>query len=559
MKKALLTMFFVVTFFAMSAVSASAVVNDTILVGLRYGDSALFSANLENAEGAGYEFGWFDDDRQFEAVGWTEETAISMTAAGDIYMSSGGNYSPDQPAAITGYLGPWHVEIDGFGDFDEAREAAWAYGGYPAWIDGEYVVRVGAYGSAEAAERAAGDIGAGYAACSSDTGILVTVTRTTNILFEYDGSQTFGVRPDNGREEPVTWFKGYKYPGAFAYRRARGGSLNVINVVDLEEYVKGVIPYEMNGDWPLAALEAQAVCARTYACRTSKHLSAYGFDVCATTDCQVYYGRGSGGAAPSSRSDQAVENTEGEMLYYHGDLVQDAVYCSSNGGATEDAANVWGGEKGYLKGKEDPYEARTAIPNYNWSVTYTADQLTWILEQKPSMTGGKDIGTVQNVYVSEYTPMGNVKKVTFEGTKGSLTVTGDTCRTIFYSSTYGKSVPSLRFGINGGGPSGSSGVTVNGSQTLSGLDGLSVISGSGKVSKLEGNSASIITAAGVSGVTVGGSTAKTTASKNGTFTITGTGSGHSVGMSQYGAKAMAELDYDYTEILEFYYTDITIW
>ena len=414
MKKALLTMFFVVTFFAMSAVSAFAVVNDTILVGLRYGNSALFSANLENAEGAGYEFGWFDGDRQFEAVGWTEETAISMTAAGDIYMSSGGDYSADEPAAITGYMGPWHVEIDGFSDFDEAQEAAWDYGGYPAWIDGEYVVRVGAYETEQSAERAVEDLGEGYAACSSDTGILVTVTRTTDILFEYDGSETFGVRPDNGRQEPVTWFKGYKYPGAFAYRRARGGNLSVINVVDLEEYVKGVIPYEMNGDWPLAALEAQAVCARTYACRASKHLAAYGFDVCATTDCQVYYGRGSGGAAPTDRSDQAVENTAGEMLYYHGDLVQDAVYHSSNGGATEDAANVWGGDKGYLKGKEDPYESQTSIPNYNWSVTYTADELTWILEQKPSMTGGKNIGTVKNVYVSEYTPLGNVKKVTFE-------------------------------------------------------------------------------------------------------------------------------------------------
>ena len=560
MKKALLTMFFVVTFFAMSAVSAFAVVNDTILVGLRYGNSALFSANLENAEGAGYEFGWFDGDRQFEAVGWTEETAISMTAAGDIYMSSGGDYSADEPAAITGYMGPWHVEIDGFSDFDEAQEAAWDYGGYPAWIDGEYVVRVGAYETEQSAERAVEDLGEGYVACSSDTGILVTVTRTTDILFEYDGSETFGVRPDNGRQEPVTWFKGYKYPGAFAYRRARGGNLSVINVVDLEEYVKGVIPYEMNGDWPLAALEAQAVCARTYACRASKHLAAYGFDVCATTDCQVYYGRGSGGAAPTDRSDQAVENTAGEMLYYRGELVQDAVYHSSNGGATEDAANVWGGDKGYLKGKEDPYESRTSIPNYNWSVTYTADELTWILEQKPSMTGSKDIGTVKNVYVSEYTPLGNVKKVTFEGTKGTLTVTGDTCRTIFYSSTYGKSVPSLRFGINGGGPSTGSGITVNGSQTLSGLDGLSVISGSGKVSRLSGDTVSIITAAGVSqaSVTTGGSSAKTTASKSGTFTIVGTGSGHSVGMSQYGAKAMAELGYDYTEILEFYYTDITI-
>ena len=51
---------------------------------------------------------------------------------------------------------------------------------------------------------------------------------------------------------------------------------------------------------------------------------------------------------------------------------------------------------------------------------------------------------------------------------------------------------------------------------------------------------------------------KPTSSNNGTFTITGTGSGHNVGMSQYGAKAMAENGYDYEEILQFYYTDVTI-
>ena len=557
MKKILLTTFFVVTFFALSAVSAAAVVDGTITVGLRYGDSALFSANLENAEGSGYEFGWFDEDRQFEAIGRTEETAISMTASGEIYMNSSGIYSPDDSDGAC--LGPWHVEIDGFRDFEDAQDAARDYDeGYPAWIGGDYVVRMGAYESKRAAQRAADDLGEGRAVCSED-GVLVTVTRTTEILFEFEDSEDFGVLPDHGRREPSTWFKGYKYPGGFSYPRS-GSSLSVINVVDLEEYVKGVIPYEMNGNWPLAALEAQAVCARTYACGAGKHSA--GFDVCASTHCQVYYGRGSGGAAPSSRSDEAVENTAGELLYYHGDLVRDAVYHASNGGATEDAANVWGGDKGYLKGKKDPYEAQTDIPNYRWSVTYTAEELEWILEQKPSMTGGKRIGSIKDVYVSEYTPMGNVKAVTFEGTRDTLTVTGDSCRTIFYSSTYGKSVPSLRFSINGGGPAdtGSGSLTVNGSEPVSDLKGLSVISGDGRVSRLKKNTASLITAAGISEASAveGGRSARTTAAKDGVFTITGSGSGHHVGMSQYGAKAMAEQGCDYREILKFYYTDITI-
>lgn len=553
MKKLLMTTFFVVTFFALTAVSAAAAPDDTVKVGLRYGSSALFSANLENAVGYGYEFGYFDDGREFESLGWTGETTISMTAAGDIYMSGDGTYTASPPSGGYRYLGAWHVEIGGFRDFEDAESAARDYdGAYPAWIDWEYVVRVGCYESRDEAERAAEALGEGNAVKSSSTGVMVTVTRTTDVLFEFDcsGILDLGVLPDGQGDDAVTWFKGCRYAGGFEYARVTGGNINVINVVDLEDYVKGVITSEMSGSWPLEALKAQAVCARTYARRTGKHLSAYGFDVCAGSDCQVY----NGCSQASSTSDQAVEETAGECLYYDGYLVQDPVYHSSNGGATEDAANVWGTDKGYLKGKEDPYETLTSIPSYSWSVTYSASELSWILQQK-----GYDVGTVQNVYVSEYTPMGNVKKVTFEGTGGTKTVSGDTCRTIFYSSTYNKSVKSLRFDINGGGPSGSGGVYVNGSgSVLSSLDGVSVISGGGRITALDGDSVSVITSSGTATVTAEGGSVRPTSSNGDSFTITGTGNGHNVGMSQYGAKAMAEDGYSYEEILEFYYTDITI-
>ena len=549
MKKAALMTFFVVTFFAFNAVSAAAIVNDTVKVGLRYGSSALFSANLENAVGEGYTFGFFDEEREFEEVGWTDEIAISMTAAGDIYMTENGTYFEDVLSG--GYktlLGAWHVELDGFDSFEEAQETAWDLGGYPAWIDYEYVVRVGCYESEREAKRAADNLG-GWPVSSSDTGVLVTVTHTDEVLFEFDagGELSLGVEPIGRHTE--TWFKGYKYPGSFEYLRTSGGNLTVMNLVDLENYVKGVIPYEMDDDWPLAALEAQAVCARTYACRTTSHQH---FDVCNSTCCQVYYGVGSGGAGPSELTDRAVENTEGEMLYYNGDLVQNAVYHSSNGGATEDVANVWGSSRGYLQGKEDPFEAEIEIPNYEWSVTYTADELTWILEQK-----GYKIGTVKNVYVSEYTPMGNVKEVTFEGSRDDLVVKGETCRTIFYSSTYNKSARSMRFSINGGGPA-SGAVYVNDTEhKLTSLEGITVISGSGSLSSLSGKSFSVLTASGTTTVETG-VTAKPSKNQSGTFTLTGTGSGHNLGMSQYGAKAMAELGYSYDEILEFYFTDVTI-
>ena len=273
MKKQLLTALFVVTFFACASVSASAVENDMVKVGLRYGSSALFSANLENAQGSGYSFGYFDEDRNFEPLLETDETTISMTAAGDIYMSQSGSYSRDMPSGTFRYLGPWRVQVDGFADREEAEDAADDLDGWVAWISGEYVVRTGCYDSRSEAEDAAGDIDGGYAEKVSDTAVTVTVTGTTQILFEYDyqGILPLGVQPEGWGEEPITWFKGYRYRGGFEYPRITGGNLSVINVVDLEDYVKGVIPHEMSGQWPLAALEAQAVCARTYACRTTNN------------------------------------------------------------------------------------------------------------------------------------------------------------------------------------------------------------------------------------------------------------------------------------------------
>ena len=77
---------------------------------------------------------------------------------------------------------------------------------------------------------------------------------------------------------------------------------------------------------------------------------------------------------------------------------------------------------------------------------------------------------------------------------------------------------------------------------------------------LSGDSASVISSSVISAVSGGGGTISrpSAGSSNGSFTITGTGNGHNVGMSQYGARSMAEQGYDYQDILEFYYTDITI-
>ena len=537
---------------------------DTLKVGLYYGSSALFSANLQNYEGSGYALGWFDEtDRDFHELGWLDEEKISMTADGAIYIKNGTYYSGAQSGADA-VVGGYHVELDEtFDSFEEAAYVAEQFdGGFPAYVNNEFVVRVDNFLTREEAEVAAATYSTyswygmngrehsfwGTAVSPSVTGVTVTVTGSDEILFEFDcsGARSLGILPDGGREGALTWFKGYKWYGGFEYRRVTGGNINVINVVDIDDYVKGVLPYEMSPSWPLEALKAQAVCARTYALLQTKHYSSYKFDVCNTTDCQVYQGAN----LASDLTDQAAEETAGIAAFYDGDYAE-LYYYSSNGGASENSENVWTKALPYLTGKYDPYEDADAIPGYSYTVSYTYDQLTKMLQNK-----GYSIGQISGVYVSETTDVGNVREITFTDTSGkTLKVTGETCRTIFYTTLFGdtKSVKSMRFTISGGG--GGSGYYLgDGSAGVQDLEGLYTISGTGVTDVIAGE-VYVASASGTAPLAEAESSGSYSADG---ITITGTGSGHNVGMSQYGAKAMAEEGYDYEEILDFYFTGITL-
>ena len=124
--------------------AAAAVENDTVKVGLRYGSSAMFSANLENAVGSGYAFGYYDAGRNFVEVGETGRTAVSVTAAGTIYLGSSGYYETDQGQ---GSIGKWRAEAgETYGSYEEAAAAAESYpGSHVAYLSDTYRLRLGCY------------------------------------------------------------------------------------------------------------------------------------------------------------------------------------------------------------------------------------------------------------------------------------------------------------------------------------------------------------------------------------------------------------------------------
>lgn len=558
MRKFLYTFFLCMLTAVTLTVSARAAEN-VIKAGLYYGTGALYSANLENYEGSGYELGWFDEaTRAFHRIGFLSETAISMTADGNIYRS-GKTYSAARSAQTDSVIGGYHVQLrEEFPSFDEAAYAAEQISGaFPAFVNNNYRVRVGSFSSREEAEVAAATYAtrswldrygvnraiSGDVVSPSATGVVITVTGTDRILFAFDcsGARSLGIQPFAGSGKAQTWFKGYRWYGGFEYRRSTGGNLNVINVVALDDYVRGVLPYEMSPKWPLEALKAQAVCARTYALLPSKHYESYRFDVCNTTDCQVYQGVN----LASAVTDQAVTETAGIVAMYGGKYAE-TYYCSANGGASESSENVWSNPLPYLVGKEDPYEKLTSIPDYRYTITYTYSQLGERLRAK-----GYAIGTVNAAYVSQTTPTGNVAEITFRDTAGkTVKLTKEECR-------WTLDAKSMRFTISGGGSGGTKSWSVNGGgEALSDLGGVYTISGKGLVGLLGGGTAYVVTSSGTS-VLQPAVSAGTNGTGNG-ITITGTGWGHGVGMSQYGAKAMAEQGYTYEDILLFYYTGIQL-
>ena len=140
------------------------------------------------------------------------------------------------------------------------------------------------------------------------------------------------------------------YRGAIEIVRGPGALLAAVNVVDIETYLRGVVPSEMPPSYPLAALQAQAVAARGQALTKAGRHREDGFDLCAGQHCQVY----GGATSEDPRSDEAVASTYGEVLVYDGQLA-DTLYSSNCGGHTANNEDYWPQQRPvpYLRGQPD--------------------------------------------------------------------------------------------------------------------------------------------------------------------------------------------------------------
>ena len=250
-----------------------------------------------------------------------------------------------------------------------------------------------------------------------------------------------------------------------------------VNVINLEDYIRGSVPLEMSHTWNNSALKAQAVCARSFGAAVSGFGSdsdvKKGYKLTNTISHQSYGGM----KAEKKETDRAVKDTENEFVTYKNRVVK-TTYFSTSGGYTESSENVWGGRKPWLRAVPDPYENKPE--KKPWEIRFTKLQLSKLFQ-------GKHLGEIEELKVTGRSVSGRVLALLVKGTAGSLVLRKQEIRKAF--NLYSTKIKVY-------------------------------------------NSSDIV--------------------------IKGSGYGHGVGMSQSGARGMAEAGYGYKKIIMYYFTGVEV-
>ncbi|MBI4776646.1 MAG: SpoIID/LytB domain-containing protein [Deltaproteobacteria bacterium] len=200
------------------------------------------------------------------------------------------------------------------------------------------------------------------------------------------------------------------------YKNSGNGTLAVVNVLPLEQYLYGVLPKEIPAGWPEEALKAQAVAARSYALFMIRKRENQPYDVVATVMSQVY----GGATAERLETNQAVDATRGQILVYGGNPIM-AYFHSNSGGQTTSAGAVWSADVPYLNGVTDPFSRRA--PNNSWK-----DRLTLDMVQKKLSKGGYDVGAISSLEVAAWDASGRAKEIRIHHSRGITVLSGNQFR-----------------------------------------------------------------------------------------------------------------------------------
>ena len=220
-------------------------------------------------------------------------------------------------------------------------------------------------------------------------------------------ARSSGVLRVTGASDLVTVAGKGVYRDEIDYRPGLSGGVTAVNRVELENYIRGVVPNESPASWPIEALKAQAVAARSYALGTNSGNPV--FDHYDTTASQVYGGYSS----EQAKTNRAVARTRGEVLRYNGKVIV-AYFHSTSGGHTENNENIFTGSTPlpYIRGVPDPWDKTS--PYHHWRVGYSARRLGNAL----------GVGRLRSVNVTKRGVSPRIVWAKFRGSGGSVRLHG---------------------------------------------------------------------------------------------------------------------------------------
>lgn len=519
--------------------------SDIVRIGLNYGSNSISSVSVSAANGV--EVGYSNNNAFILLTDQKDNQPLVIRKDGHFVRTSDGRvieYSPTEGVPYEGtIIGSWHIKIgDNAPDFMTAQSLAAVLmksniKAYVAYEKG-WQVWTGFYPDEKTAKEQIKQLRTildtdKIAVTPESYNRLVIYDSYFNVLLVYGGTDGYmQVWPKQENNPNIMSVNGRKYRGYFEIRRYPDSDLTLINILDIEKYLYGVVPYEIEADAPLEAVKAQAVAARTYAYRNTEAsiYKKWGFDMVDTVKSQVYKGYD----GERTLTNQAVDETKGKKIMYCGKLAQ-VFYFASSGGMTANVKEVWGGVVEYLISVPDPYESETSS-HYIWEKVLSAEEIRKIL-----FISNIEIGNILSVSAEEYSPSGRVTKLRITGTQSSITYYNEDTRTIF-------GLNSQKYSIQAAGN-----IVVksaDGSLKTLALDGRTVVSASGVGNLSAGNKPLSVVGAGNKVHIVSMSSDR--------YTFSGRGWGHGVGMSQEGAKGFARNGYTYEQILKHYYTGVTI-
>ena len=326
----------------------------------------------------------------------------------------------------------------------------------------------------------------------------------TNLWLELPKDFTLIIKNNDKRG---IWFKDRRYAGELRVSLI-DQKLQIINYLKLEKYLQSVVGSEMPKEFPLAALQAQAIAARTYALKIlgKKKL----FDVHSTEASQVYLGL----EAETPKVKKAVRSTNSLALFYKNKLI-DAVFHSSSGGRTENSGQVWRYQLPYLRSVVD-YDQKST--KYRWLNKFSSEEMD---QRFPSLGG------LNSIQITKKSNSGRVLKIRLHGPNGIEDISGKRLRKILQ-------LPSNKFEAY---------LKFNQENKFKEVTSYN----DKKQLNFDNNQLQYISHENLPVIP-----------EDYFLEVKGYGAGHGVGMSQWGAKAMAERGSSYRIILKHYYTGIQI-